>query len=169
MKTKLLISFATMMAMTFGIMTITAQTPGVFPVDTNPGLVVAGSQNYSQLPAKAKKFISKHFKNTGIQKCEKFFAKGEYEVELSNGIDIEFNLDGVVTEIDAPDNTFLPVKVVKDVLPHKSFNRLDKNELTTKIESIEFKKGKAYEVEVGIENPDTFIFDINGDFIAIED
>lgn len=169
MKTKLIIAFATTATMLFGGFFSKAQTPRELPIDTNPGLAIAGSQNYSQLPEKARHFISKHFKDLNIQKCEKFFAKGEYEVELSNGLDIEFNLDGAVTEIDAPDNMFLPVSAVKEVLPHKSFSRLEKAGLTTKVESIEFKKGKAYEVEIGIPDPDTFIFDINGEFVAIED
>lgn len=169
MKTKLIAAFATVMAMTFGSVIASAQNQNAIPRDTNPGIVMAGTQNYSQLPDKAKHFISKHFKNVGVAKCEKFFAKGQYEVELVNGVDIEFNLKGEVTEIDAPGNTFLPVAVVKDVMPHKSYNRLEKDGLTAKVESIEFKKGKAYEVEVGIPAPDTFIFDIDGDFIAIED
>ena len=86
-----------------------------------------------------------------------------------NGIDIEFNLKGDITEIDAPGQTYLPVAVVKDVMPHKSFTRLEKDGLTSKVESIEFSKGKVYEVEVGINDPDTFIFDVDGNFIAIED
>lgn len=169
MKTKFIIPFAASLAMAFGAFTSNAQNPEGIPMDTNPGLVMAGSQNYSQLPDNAKKFIEKHFKSVGVQKCEKFFAKGEYEVELNNGIDLEFNLKGEITEIDAPDNTFLPIAVVKDILPHKSLARLEKDGLTSKVESIEFKKGKVYEVEIGIQDPDTFIFDINGEFIAIED
>lgn len=169
MKTKLIAVFATVMAMTFGTLISNAQNQNASPYDSNPGIVIAGSQNYSQLPDKAKHFISKHFKNVGVSKCEKFFAKGQYEVELTNGIDIEFNLKGEITEIDAPDNTFLSVAVVKDMMHHKSFSRLEKDGLADKVESIEFKKWKVCEVEVGIAAPDTYIFDIDGNFIAIED
>ena len=169
MKTKLIIAFATAMTMIFGGFFSTAQTPQTPPIDTNPGIAISGSQNYNKLPNKAKHFITKHFKNFGVQKCEKYFAKEEYEVELTNGIDIEFNLNGDVTEIDAPNDSFLSVDVVKDILPHKSYTRLEKDGLNSKVEPIEFKKGKVYEVEIDIQDPDTFIFDINGEFIAIED
>ncbi|MDE5650518.1 MAG: PepSY-like domain-containing protein [Duncaniella sp.] len=169
MKTKLIATFASVMAMIFGVFASNAQTQNAIARDTNPGVVMAGSQNYSQLPGKARHFIEKHFKDVGVAKCEKFFARSEYEVELVNGIDIEFNLKGDITEIDAPGQTYLPVAVVKDVMPHKSFTRLEKDGLTSKVESIEFSKGKVYEVEVGINDPDTFIFDVDGNFIAIED
>lgn len=169
MKTKILTAFATLVAVMFGGLATNAQVPDHMIQGGNPGIVMAGSQKYSQLPDKAKHFIDKHFKDVGVYKCEKYFAKGQYEVELRNGVDIEFNLKGEVTEIDAPDRTYLASSVVKDVLPKKSFTRLENQGLASKIESIEFKKGKAIEVEVDVPDPDTFIFDIDGNFIAIED
>ncbi len=135
----------------------------------NPGIVMSGSQNYESIPAEAKRFIDRHFKDVGISKCEQYFAKGKYEVELSNGVDIEFNTKGDVTEIDAPDNAFLAPSVVKDLLHRSAYSHLEKDGLEAKVESIEFKKGRAVEVEVSIPDPDTFIFDIDGNFIAIQD
>ncbi len=134
-----------------------------------PGLVVAGSENYQQLPEKARKFVEKHFKDSNVAKCEKYFAKGKYEVELTNGIDIEFDAQGTVTEIDAPDRAYIASSIVKDILPHKAFSRLEKEGLSQTVESVEFKKGKVYEVDVNIPGPDTYVFDINGEFLMIED
>ena len=134
-----------------------------------PGIVMAGSQNYSKVPEKARKFVDKHFKGIGVSKCEQYFAKGKYEVELANGTDIEFSNRGDVLEIDAPDNSYLAPAVVKELLHHGAYSHLEKRGLVGKVESIEFRKGKAVEVEVGIEDPDTFIFDINGNFLMIED
>ncbi|WP_438589149.1 hypothetical protein [Duncaniella dubosii] len=34
-------------------------------------------------PKKAQAFIEKHFKDAGVMKCEKYFAKGKYEVECA--------------------------------------------------------------------------------------
>ena len=102
-----------------------------------PGIVMAGSQNYNKIPEKARKFVDKHFKGTAVSKCEQYFAKGQYEVELASGGDI--------------------------------FNRLVKDGYVNNVESIEFRKGRAVEVEIGIEGPDTYIFDLNGTLIAIED
>lgn len=135
----------------------------------NPGIVVAGSQSYSQLPEKARSFIEKHFKDTGVRTCEKYFAKGKYEVELSNGIDLEFDSDGNILEVDAPGKMMLPASVVKDMLPQKAYERLAKDGFASMVESVEFNRGKVYEVELSIPGPDTYVFDINGVFLAIED
>ena len=134
-----------------------------------PGIVMAGSQNYNKIPEKARKFVDKHFKGTAVSKCEQYFAKGKYEVELANGVDIDFNRKGEVLEIDAPDNAYLAQSVVKDLLHHGAYNRLVKDGYANKVEAIEFRKGRAVEVEIGIEGPDTYIFDLNGTLIAIED
>lgn len=167
MKNHLFIAAAAISAIAFAAFPAAAQAPAQY--DSNPGIVMSGSQNYNKIPQKAKHFIDKHFKGVAVSKCEQYFAKGKYEVELANGVDIEFNTKGDVIEVDAPDNTFLATAVVKDLLHHSAYSRLEKDGLASKVESIEFKKGKAVEVEIGIPDPDTYIFDINGNFIAIED
>lgn len=167
MKFKRLMSVTASLALLLGGATVVAQVP--VNVGGNPGIVMAGSENYSQLPEKARAFIEKHFKDTGIRKCEKYFAKGRYEVELSNGVDLEFNTDGNLIEIDAPGDMRLPVAVVKDVLPSKAYERLVKDGFNAMVESVEFNRGKVYEVELNIPGPDTYVFDINGVFLAIED
>lgn len=134
-----------------------------------PGIVVAASQNAGNLPDKAKKFIDKHFKDVTIVKCEQYFAKGKYEVELANGVDIEFNTKGDVVEIDAPDNAYLAPSLAKELLHDSAFARLEKDGRIDRIESIEFKKGRAVEVEVDMPGPDTYVFDIQGVFISIQD
>ena len=68
-----------------------------------PGVAVSGASNRANnLPAKAKSFLNKHFRGVQVVKCETFFSRGENDVELSNGIDIEFNKEGRVIEIDHP-------------------------------------------------------------------
>lgn len=136
-----------------------------------PGIVVSGSSNRAaNLPAKAKAFLNKHFKGVQVVKCENFFTRGESDVELSNGIDIEFNKQGRVMEIDAPDNSYLPTAVVKDLVHTNAYRRLEKDGLAARVESIDFdKRGRTVEIEVGIEEPDIYVFDINGNFIAIAD
>lgn len=168
MKTNLFLSLASAAVIMLAGAPVTAQAE---PQINNgmPGIVMAGSQNYNKIPEKARKFVDKHFKGTAVSKCEQYFAKGQYEVELANGVDIDFNRKGEVLEIDAPDNTSLAQSVVKDLLHHGAYNRLVKDGYANKVESIEFRKGRAVEVEIGIEGPDTYIFDLNGTLIAIED
>ncbi len=162
---KLLLTLASTLFLSAGT-TALAQVPRI---NGGPGIAVAGSTNYDKLPKEAKSFIDRHFKGVGVKSCEQYFAKGKYEVELNNGIDLEFDRAGKLTEVDAPGNTLLSVEVVKDFLPRKAYDRLKKEGLDTKVESIEFKKGKAYEVDLSIPDPDTYIFDVNGVFLAIED
>ena len=167
MKTRLFIAAIAFAALSVAGLPAQARSPRLN--GGNPGIVVAGSQSYESIPSKARDFIDRHFKDVGVSKCERYFAKGKYEVELSNGVDIEFNTNGEVTEIDAPDNSFLAPSVVKELLHHSAYSHLEKDGLEAKVEAIEFKKGKAVEVEVSIPDPDTFIFDLNGNFIAIQD
>ncbi|MCM1452648.1 MAG: PepSY-like domain-containing protein [Clostridium sp.] len=136
---------------------------------SSPGIAMAGSANVSQLPEKAKSFIDKHFKDVAVRTCEKYYAKGKYEVELVNGVDLEFNTKGEILEIDAPGNTVIAQTVVKDIIPHKAYARLEQDGLIDSVESIEFKKGKVYEIDLRIPGPDTYLFTPEGVFIAIED
>ena len=164
MKRRTLLIMAALASL-FAVPAAIAQTPA----GSSPGLVVAASQTAAQLPSSASKFIDRHFKGIGILKCERYFAKGKYEVELANGVDIEFDNSGKVTEIDAPDRATLAASVVKEVVPAKTFKHLEDNGLASKVETVEFKRGKFYEVELAIPSPDTYIFDINGNFIIIDD
>lgn len=147
---------------------MSAQTPRRYY--GGPGIVMAGSQNYDALPEAAKTFIKKHFGDAKVTKCEQYFAKHKYEVELSGGVDIDFDDNGKVIEIDAPGNQYLPAAVVRDILHDKAYRRLEKDGLSASVEAIEFdKRGRAVEVDVAIPDPDTYVFDIDGNFIAISD
>lgn len=167
MTAKTLISGIASLAILFGAADAVAQIPA--NNDSNPGIVISGSATYAQLPKKAQEFIEKHFKDAGVLKCERYFAKGQYEVELRNGVDLEFNTKGDLIEVDAPDNTVLPIAVVKDVMPRKAYDRLEKDGFAGMVESIELNRGKVYEVDLNITGPDTYVFDLDGEFIAIED
>ena len=169
MKTKGLIAAIAAAFMLTGVST-EAYAQKRVQINGGPGIVVAGSQNYDSLPKAARQFIEKHFKGVGVTKCEQYFAKNKYEVELANGIDIEFDNNGKVMEIDAPDNTCLSPVVVKDVIHGNAYRRLEKDGLTARVESVEFdKRGRAVEVEISMPEPNTYVFDINGNFIAISD
>lgn len=151
-----------------------ACAPGAFvsqaqAFGSGPGIAMAGSTDISKLPDKAKSFIDKHFKDVAVRTCERYYAKDKYEVELVNGVDLEFNSKGEITEIDAPGNTVLAQTVVKDMLPRKAYDRLVSDGMVDNVESIEFKKGKVYEVDLRITGPDTYVFTPEGVFLAIED
>lgn len=147
-----------------------AQAPENLQNIEGPGIVIAGSENASSLPAEAHKFLDKHFKGVTITKCQQYFAKGVYEVELSNGVDVEFDTKGAVREIDSPDRAMLATTVVKDVLPEKAYKYLKDAGLDGKVESIEYtRRGKNIEVDLAITGNDTYNFTSDGTFKSATD
>ncbi len=140
------------------------------PVEiSTPGIAIAGSYDQSKLPKEAHEFIAKYFPGTSIVKCEQYYAKGKVEVELNTSVDIDFDLKGNPIEVEAPDNTALPREVVKKMLHDTAFVRLLADGYADKVESIEINRGRIVEVSVIKSKPDTYVFDINGLFIALED
>lgn len=159
---------AAVAAISFAGLNANAQAP---QYGTTPGIVVAASQDVSKLPKKAKKFINKYFDGVSVANCEQNFAKGEYDVTLANGVDIEFNSKGDVKEIDAPDNCYIAPDLSKELLHDSAFAHLESQGLLSKVESIEFKRGRAVEVTVDVPNPapDTYIYSVEGVFIGTDD
>lgn len=138
-------------------------------VAQNPGIAIAGTTTAQSLPEAATKFLNKHFKGVAIREVEKQYTNGGYEVELINGTDVDFDAQGKVTEIEAPGNNVLSQEIAKELLPHKTYKHLLDNGLATKIDGIKFKDGKVIEVETIIADPDTYIFDIDGNLIVVQD
>lgn len=171
MKTpKFIAALAAALILAAGMFSADAQSQQPRRFIGGPGPAISEGVDSIRLPEAAITFLNKHFQGEKISQCNKYFAGDKYEVELADGIDIEFNTDGKVMEIDAPDNTFLAPTVVKDLLHANAFSRLEKDSLATKVESVEFdKRGRAVEVEVSIPEPDVYIFDIDGNFIALSD
>lgn len=168
MKMKLLFAALIVAASTVGAAVTAAAKPPRY--NAGPGIAMAGSQYYSSLPADARSFIDRHYKGVTVVKCEKYFAKGKYEVELANGVDIDFNAKGKVLEIDAPDGRVLAASVVKDLIHSKSYKYLEEAGMTGNVEAIDLdNRGRVVEVELSIPEPDVYVFDIDGNFIAISD
>ncbi|GEM_PF-5935130 len=127
----------------------------------NPGPVVAGSAQYSQLPELAREFVNRHYKNVKVVKVEREFMDNSYDVELANGVDMDFNAAGQLTSIEASDDAApLSEKVVKDVLPSKAFKELKKLHLQKNVEEIKFKNGRVYEIDTRTVSENEYSFDI---------
>lgn len=157
-------------AAAIGLASASAQTPGgVSGINTMPGIVMAGSYDVNKLPEAAHKFLTRHFGALKVVKCEQYFAKGQVEVELSNGVDVDFDMKGNVLEVDAPDGTYLPDALVRELIHKDAYDRLMKDGYAHRVESIEYKNNKAVEVSVDRPDPDTYIFDLNGILLVMED
>lgn len=126
-----------------------------------PGIAVAGSTSQANLPELAKEFINKHYKNVSISKVEREFLDNSYEVELANGVEIDFNAAGELTSIDTSDEGApLSEKVVKDILPHKAYKELKKLQQEKNVDEIEFNQGHLYEVSARSVHEDKYSYDI---------
>ncbi|MDO5105446.1 PepSY-like domain-containing protein [Capnocytophaga sp.] len=111
------------------------------------------------LPEVAQSFVSKYFK-ANIVKTE-IESNGSYSVDLSNGVEIDFDANGNWTKVDARDRDALVDKATSmDFIPQSILTHVAKNHPNNPINSIE-KTKTGYEVElVGVEGD--LHFDVNG-------
>lgn len=82
-----------------------------------PGPVMAASALPSQLPQKAKDFLAEYFPGYKIEDVENDFADQKYEVDLADGVDVEFDYQGNWVKIDAPDGAMLPSSTLAALVP----------------------------------------------------
>lgn len=132
------------------------------------GPVISGSVDFNQLPKEAKDFVHKHFKDGTVVLCEKEFDDNTYEVEFSDGTDIEFDSQGNWTEIDAGHHRILPEKVVRKLLPDKARRELENRKVIAQVESVKRYQG-GYKVEIKNARYDDFRFARDGKLISVSD
>ncbi len=147
-----------------GAMTLWAQSPILI---FSPGPAVAGSVDISRLPEKAQKFIAKNFKEVGVVSAEREYMAGLYDVELANGLELEFDNKGHIVEIDAPDGYSVGMDAVEAILPVTAVNLLRTNNYIGFIDKIEKTKDGGYLVEVEAADDIELKFDSMGDFLAV--
>ncbi|MFJ1390203.1 PepSY-like domain-containing protein [Capnocytophaga canimorsus] len=101
---------------------------------------------FGNLPVEAKNFINQFFPNVKVTKTE--LKNNGFEVDLANGVEIDFDQAGNWVNVDARDRQALPNT---DFIPQFIVNDVKVNYPNNPINGIE-KKGTFYEVElVGIE------------------
>ncbi len=138
------------------------------PVQGGVGPVVSGTVDNSQLPEAAKTFIKKHYPNRSIVEVDKGFMSGNYEVELSDGTELDFNSKGKVTEVDAAHNSVIEPVVIEEIISPKAYKELNNRGFTGNVESVK-TTNKHQKVELRGYEYDTVIFDLDGNLIAITD
>lgn len=144
-----------------------AQQPGGNqPYYMGVGPVERASVDVAALNKHAKKFIEKYFPGVAVTKCYKEFPSQTVEVELANGVEMEFSKNGKILEIDAPDNASLPVDVVRHIVPRETFRKLHAEGFDTEVESITHDS-YGYKVELNDDVYDEIRFDKDGLFVAI--
>ena len=160
-------------ALLLGSAAAMAQVVPAEPINegTTPGLVMAGSSSAADLPQPALKFINHYFKGLDISKVERQYAKGLYDVDFANGLEIEFNNQGKVMEIDAPDGMALAPSVVRALMSHKAYENLKRNGSVKFINSIDltYNRGKLVKVETVAAAPQDIVMDFNGNIVLVEE
>ncbi|MCM1491072.1 MAG: PepSY-like domain-containing protein [Muribaculum sp.] len=109
----------------------------------------AMSESVKMIPINGIRFIVEYYPDDGIVSMEKELASNTYDVKLTNGTEIEFNSKGNVIEIDAADNSTIPLDVLQAVLPANTYQALQNDGIASNVESIEMTKG-GYQIETNI-------------------
>lgn len=118
----------------------------------------------SMLPTPAKELVKKYFGKVGINHVKvdkKTFGGADYDVVLNNGTEIDFNADGVMTEIDCGTNAVPDALILKPIRDYVAKNFKNK-----KIVSMEVNRS-SYDIEL-IDGTD-LKFDRAGKFLKIDD
>lgn len=137
----------------------------------NPGIAVSSeSSSISDLPQPALKFLSHYYKGVNVNKVKRDYIPNTFDVDLADGTEIEFDAQGKILEIDAPDNAVLKAGLVRDLVGRKMYDKLKSNGQANNVESIDFtyQNGKLIKVETASLASQELIFDLNGNLVIID-
>lgn len=124
-----------------------ADMPDIPEGFTGVGPVVSGSVDYASIPPKARKFLEKHCDGHAVVKCDKEFTSGEYDIQLADGIEFEFDSKGNIIDTEAPEGYSLSKPLLKAVLPGKLYNILIHNGFEQSVEAVH-RERSGYRIEV---------------------
>ena len=119
-----------------------------------------------KLPSSAQDFIKQHFSSASVEEVKensswKIWEDEKYEVRFSNGIELDFDKNGNILEIDTQNDQAIP----EAVLPSNIVSYLQSNYPDEQIVGWDKKDdGQGVELMNGIEVE----FDENGNFLKID-
>lgn len=136
------------------------------PGFTGIGPVVSGSVDYKDIPGKARKFLEKNCDGHAIVKCQHEYAADDYEIDLADGIEMEFDSKGNLKDIEAPDGYSLSPTLLRAVVPGKLYNLLVNNGFSESVESVSHQ-ARGY--RLGISDPvfDQVVYDNNSGVLTL--
>lgn len=114
-----------------------------------------------EIPEKITSYILEHFPDNTIVYGKKKvkMSETEYEVKLKNDIEIEFDGNMEVKDIDSD------IPLPKSVIPEKIWDYISSNHPNNKI--MEWKKKKGYQ-KVELDNDFDLYFDVDGNFTDLK-
>ncbi|MNK54572.1 hypothetical protein D3C87_735590 [compost metagenome] len=118
----------------------------------------------TELPAAAHTFIKQHFKDQTIDvvRKDKGLISTDYDVRLSNGIELEFDDKGNWEEVDG-NHIAIPASVIPKTIATYAATHY-KGQAIVKIDK---KRSGDYKIELA--NDVELVFDKNGKFLRIDD
>lgn len=139
--------------------------PALYP---GVGPVMAESVTSSQLPAAAREFIAANFPKAIIVNTTHDIKDGEYDVDLDDGTDLEFNSRGEWTEVEAGNMRRLSPAMVARLIPDKAYKELERRQMTGEVEKIKRDKN-GYKVELREVKYDDYRFSPDGRLLSVKD
>lgn len=131
----------------------------------NPGIVISGSADKSQLPEKAQKFLSDFYTDDPIITCQENYIKQIYNLKLGDGTKITFDDMGDVVDISEGGNLPIGYKALKAILPLKVYVHLENSGFLNEVSVVKNAKGKGTCVMLLNSLPPQLIFDVDGVFV----
>ena len=125
------------------------------------GPVVSVSENQQSLPDAVLSFLGTHFPTATIAKAEFEIQDNCYEINLSNGYEVEVRPDGQWLKVDAPNSAVIPESILRKLLSSKIIDHLKKKNVLGNVEEISYYPINGY-YEVDIYNGKDLWFDANG-------
>lgn len=118
--------------------------------------------NYSELPTQAKVFTETYFPESEIMRVEKDVNSVDeyYEVKFIGGVEIDFTQTGSWTNVDGNKNAIPTGFIITPIVEYVATNYS-----ATSIESIE---KKAYGFDVDLVNNIELRFDLEGNFLGLD-
>lgn len=89
-------------------------------IEQGLGPVIRASATPAQLPAQAQAFIGNLFPDATVTDVEQNFAKGTWEVDLSDGYEVTFDNSGNWIEVEAPDGAMLSSDTLTALIPEEA-------------------------------------------------
>ncbi|MCF0207516.1 MAG: PepSY-like domain-containing protein [Bacteroidales bacterium] len=115
--------------------------------------------DFSQLPKTAQEFVNTYFAKAKVS-AVLLDDDGDYEVKLDNGVEIDFNSLGSWMEISGH------VALPKGILSSNIYNYISANYKKSAIHEVERDKNGF---EVKLSNGIELLFDLNGNFVRVDD
>ena len=129
---------------------------------------MAGSVPTADLPEAAQTFIKEHFPYADIVSCTRDYSDGEFDVDLEEGTDLEFDYKGNWVEVEAGTMRRLAPVLLEDILPEKAYKELEKRKMTQEVEKVKRSKD-GYKVELREVKYDDFRFSTDGRLLSSRD